>query len=290
MRDGWPSLTALYVALARGVATQDDELSRVCRDAVTAALLPRPLRSLLAATRDPTAARALRALSFGMYDHIALRTALIDQALTQALESGIDQVVLLGAGFDARAHRLEALVSANVFEVDHPDTQALKQAGAARLPILARQLHYVASDFERRSLKSTLADAGFDPTRRSVWIWEGVTMYLRRAAVIDALDTMTGLSREGSLLITTYLGPGLLASGGALGRLAGRTMRALAEPIQFTTTAEEFAELLAHARFQVLSDVAPKDAAPHYGIVALRPTTLTPKERIVVARKRGESA
>ena len=289
MRNGWPSLTALYVALARGVATQEDELSRVCQDAVTATLLPRPLRSLLTAARDPTAARVLRALSFGMYDHIALRTALIDRALTQALTDGIEQVVLLGAGFDARAHRLPALSTATVFEVDHPDTQALKQAGAARLPRLSRQLHYVASDFERRSLKTTLGDAGYDPSRRSVWIWEGVTMYLPRAAVVDALDTVTVLCPAGSLLIATYVGPELLASGGALGRLAHRAMRMLAEPIQFTTTAEEFAALLDAARFQVLSDVAPKDAAAHYGIVSTRPTTLTPKERIVVAKKRGES-
>lgn len=288
MREGWPSLTALYVAFARAVATEDRELARVARDSVGGTLLPRALRSVLDVARDPRAAGAMRALSLGLYDHIALRTALIDRALTQAVLEGIDQVALLGAGFDARAHRLEALAGATVFEIDHPNTQALKQTGAARLPIVARQLHYVASDFERRSLESALTDAGFDAAKRSIWVWEGVTMYLPRAAVIDALGTLGRLSAADSMLVTTYLTPELIAGGALLGKLALRIMRAIAEPVRFTAEAESFDALLAQANFQVLSDVAPRDAAAHYGIGNARPTTLTPKERIVVAKKRGE--
>ena len=61
------------------------------------------------------------------------RTRFIDDQLIEALQDGIDQIVLLGAGFDCRAYRLSGLEHTRVFEVDHPNTQAAKRRCMARI-------------------------------------------------------------------------------------------------------------------------------------------------------------
>jgi methyltransferase (TIGR00027 family) len=290
MRDDLPSVTAIYVAFARAFATHDAELSRACQDPHAAALLPRALLPLLQSARSgpaaPLVSFALRRLSLGLSDHLAIRTALIDAALAQGATSGIEQVVLLGAGLDARAHRCEALRSATVYEVDHPATQALKRDKARALPTAARALRYVPCDLAKAQPDGALRDAGFDAAQRTLWIWEGVTMYLPAAAVVDSLATIARLSAHESLLLATYLTPELVGGGELLGRLSVKLLGLVAEPIRFAATSERMGELLSSAGFSVLSDALPREAAPHFGIEVTRPSSLLPRERIVAAMKR----
>jgi methyltransferase (TIGR00027 family) len=299
MREDTPSLTAIYVAFARALATRDRELSRACSDPCAEALLPRPLVGLLEqAGKRPHLAEALRRLSLGLSDHLALRTALIDGAVEHAASlpmgtaaergaaGGVEQVVLLGAGLDARAHRMASLARTTVFEVDHPATQRFKRRRAQQLPIAAREVRYVPCDFQRTHLEDALAQLGFDPKVRTVWIWEGVTMYLPAGAVVESLTTIARLSAVDSVLIATYLTPQLVGGGALLGRWSAGFLGALAEPIRFMREPDELAELLGNAAFEVLSDALPSEAAPHFGVHVTRPTSLMPKERIVVAIKR----
>jgi methyltransferase (TIGR00027 family) len=294
MRDDLPSLTAIYVAFSRALATRNPELSQACSDPGAASLLPRALLPLLHSVESsPQASNALRRLSLGLQDHLALRTALIDSALSHGVEDHDGgahadrlQLVLLGAGLDARAHRLASLANVHVFEVDHPATQVLKQRKAAQLPVRARELTYVPCDFERTDLTSALRQARFDASAPSIWIWEGVTMYLPEAAVRDTLQRIAQLSAPDTLLIATYLTPELVTAGALLGRWAVKGLGLFAEPVRFTATAEQISELFAQYDFDVLSDAAPVEAAPHYNIEVKRPSTLMPKERIAVASRR----
>ncbi|MDB4987553.1 MAG: O-Methyltransferase [Myxococcaceae bacterium] len=295
MREDVPSLTAVYVTFMRALASRDPELSHACSDPYAEALLPRALLPLLhAAMRSPVLLDAARRATLGMCDHIALRTALIDAALEHALAEHaslpgcepVEQVVLLGAGFDARAHRMHSLKQAVVFEVDHPATQKVKQRKAKLLPIAAREVRYAPCDFHRTRIEDALALAGFEPARRSVWIWEGVTMYLPASAVADSLQTMARLSAAQSLLIATYLTPNRVAGGALLGRWSSQLLGVISEPIRFTQSPDELADLLARTALDVLSDVAPNDAAPHFGVHVKRPTSLMTTERILVATKR----
>jgi methyltransferase (TIGR00027 family) len=323
MREDTPSLTAVYVAFARALATRDRELSRACSDPCAEKLLPRALLPLLQrASASPTVRATLRRISLGMTDHIAMRTGLIDSAVdhatghssshggsaalarpgaraeagsraaeprasSQAGAHGIEQVVLLGAGLDARAHRLPSLANAVVFEVDHPATQKLKRKKAAALPRTAREVRYAACDFQDTHLSLALTNSGFNPRERSLWIWEGVTMYLPAAAVVDTLATIERHSAPDSVLVATYITPELVVGGSRLGHLSTLMLGVISEPIRFTRTPEDIEALLAHASFEVLSDALPVDAAAHYGVHVTRPTSLMPKERIVVAIKRG---
>jgi methyltransferase (TIGR00027 family) len=295
MRDDLPSVTAIYVAMARALASSNAELSKACQDPGAQVLLPSFLQPLLAlASAQPLASDLLRSLSLGLQDHLALRTALIDSAVSYGVEhhDGGDhadrlQLVVLGAGLDSRAHRLDALAKVRVFEVDHPATQKLKQAKAKSLPVRAKELRYVPCDFQRTDLTSALTQGGFDTSAPAIWIWEGVTMYLPEPAILDSLAQIGALSAKDGLLIATYLTPDVVTGGSLLGRWAAKGLGLISEPLRFTTPPEALARLLAAQGFDVLSDAAPVEAAPHYEIAVKRPSTLMPKERIVVAQKRA---
>src|SRR5262249_15373506 len=141
-------------------------------------------------------------------DVLVLRALAIDSVVTRALEAGCRQVVILGAGFDSRAHRMTALEAAHVFEVDHPATQREKRRCAADLARACCELTYVACDFERESLADCLNAAGHRTNEPTIWIWEGVTLYLSDDAIRTTLDTIAARSAARSTLVVEYHDPG----------------------------------------------------------------------------------
>jgi methyltransferase (TIGR00027 family) len=136
------------------------------------------------------------------------RTRFIDDALVAAIEAGCKQVVILGAGYDCRAHRIPALRAVEVFEVDRAKTQAVKRAR-----IGAREVHgalrYVAVDFAVDDLETSLTAAGWRLDEPTAFVWEGVTNYLSDAAVSKVLS-MVGKSATSGRLIFTYIHRGVL--------------------------------------------------------------------------------
>ncbi|MEI8259783.1 MAG: SAM-dependent methyltransferase, partial [Deltaproteobacteria bacterium] len=210
MDDRLPSLTALVVAFARAAYTSAPMALRVAPDPVARRLLP-PVISHLAwampfAWRAPRVTqRALQLLGLGFLDHVALRTAAIDAALTAAVVGGVAQVVILGAGLDARAYRMGELSGAVVFEVDHPSTQRYKRRHIAGIAPLAREVRFVTVDFERDDPGALLAASGHDASAATFWLWEGVTPYLRPAAIEATLAMIRARSAPGSIVALTYV-------------------------------------------------------------------------------------
>jgi methyltransferase (TIGR00027 family) len=122
-----------------------------------------------------------------------------------ALDKNFEQLVILGAGFDSRAYRMSRLRAIDVFEVDHPDTQAAKQAVLKRLfSALPKHVRFVAIDFKRDDLMSAMCLAGYRDLARTFILWEGVTNYLTDAAVDSTLRWCARAS-AGSLLLFTYV-------------------------------------------------------------------------------------
>jgi len=139
------------------------------------------------------------------------RTRLIDDYLSAALCAGIDQVVILGSGFDCRAYRLREMKEVHVFEVDYPITLLRKTNEMKRvLGALPSNLAYVSADFNTQSLGQIMRDSGFIANRRSFFIWEGVTNYLTGQAVGDALTYIGRETAPGSFIAFTYVHKGLL--------------------------------------------------------------------------------
>jgi methyltransferase (TIGR00027 family) len=159
----------------------------------------------------------------------------------------------LGAGLDARAHRLPGLGDVTVFEVDHPSTQSFKRRGAASLPLLSRELHYVATNFEGDDLTVALKAAGHDASTPSVFIWEGVVMYLSGAAVDATLGVLRERAAAGSTLAVTYVEP-VSAWGGLDGRALRHLLGSIREPVRTDWTPADARRHLALHGFDVTSD------------------------------------
>jgi methyltransferase (TIGR00027 family) len=121
-------------------------------------------------------------------------------------------LVILGAGYDARAYRFQALkTGVKVFEVDHPATQAVKLRKLAAI-LGARPAHvtFVPTDFDQETLAERLFASGYDGRRKTLFIWQGVTQYLTTQAVDDTLAFVAQHSGPGSGIIFDYMDATLL--------------------------------------------------------------------------------
>lgn len=139
--------------------------------------------------------------TLGLAGYVQARHRRLDELAQEAYGSGVRQVVLLGAGFDARPWRFgRAWVGARVYVVDHPSTARARRESMAHLGSPGVDQVEVEVDFGREDLGVRLLEAGFDPQAPGVFLWEGVSMYLSEAAVRTTLDTLARLSAPGSWL------------------------------------------------------------------------------------------
>jgi len=286
MRRSLPSITALVVAGARGLGSLRGAEAGEPLDPVARALLPWPLGATLsglerAAARWPGLVSVSAMASLGLVDHVVLRTLAIDQAVQHASVRGVRQLVILGAGLDARAHRMGCLGETTVFEVDYPSTQAYKQARAAHLPVEAARIERVPIDFEHERLRDGLARSSHDPSVPTCFIWEGVTMYLPRIATASTLADIGAASSSGSSLIVSYLTPEKVTAGSFIGPVADLIFRVLGEPLRGVMSTAELRELLASTGMLLASDSGPLDWARSFGY--RRRSLFTLSERIAIA-------
>ncbi|MDD2421034.1 MAG: class I SAM-dependent methyltransferase [Heliobacteriaceae bacterium] len=135
------------------------------------------------------------------------RSRYSEDSLENAVGQGVKQYVILGAGFDTFAlRRPEMLEKLQVFEVDHPLTQAFKRQRIAKAGWKPpAQLHFVPVDFEQESLAEALTRSSYDPQVPSFFSWLGVTYYLTREAIFATLRSIAKIAPSGSTVIFDYL-------------------------------------------------------------------------------------
>jgi methyltransferase (TIGR00027 family) len=137
-----------------------------------------------------------------MPDAMAARTRFFDTFFREATQGGIRQAVILASGLDARAYRLDWPAGMTVFEVDQPQVIAFKTAtltDLAATPTADRRT--VAIDL-RHDWPTALVEAGFNKSRPTAWIAEGLFGYLPPEAQDRLLDNISALSADGSRLAT----------------------------------------------------------------------------------------
>lgn len=133
------------------------------------------------------------------------RTRYIDDLLLQTVQHGVQQVIILGAGFDTRALRLPFLKQLPVIEIDHPNTAALKTTTLRALPgQIPANIRYLQIDFNTQSLEALLQEHQMDFNIPTTIIWEGVTNYLIQEA-IDHTFSILEKFIHGSYVIFTYV-------------------------------------------------------------------------------------
>ncbi len=226
MKEGTASRTA------RGVAAHRLEFDRVAAghgDPAADEALSRDVANGLTPRRDR------------IHERLRARTAFFDRVVVNALDRGITQVVTGGAGYDGRAFRY-ARPGVRWFEVDHPATQADKQARLARLGVDAAHVAFIPADFSANPVAAPLRAAGLDPALRALFLFEGVAVYLERPVTERVLAEFREVTTAGGLLAIS------VSSGTATAAARARFQERVAgigEPARSMLTPGEAAELLA---------------------------------------------
>ena len=187
MKTNEPSRTALMVARQRA-AHQVLDQGTILRDPFAMKILGEDEKDVLQfATQNPLG-------SIGRLFTTA-RSRIAEDGLSRAVERGIRQIVILGAGLDTFALRNpHGAPEIRIYEVDHPATQAWKCQRLAEAQIaLPLQLIFVPVDFERDDLGEKLVAAGFQQNSPAFFTWLGVVPYLTQDAIGRTLDYMSSI-------------------------------------------------------------------------------------------------
>lgn len=208
MRKNQTSLTAAGIAIARAVESEKPAGERICYDpyarqfvsAWMVRLMGLFIKSGYTELRGP-----------GVNGFLIARERYIDDVLQNFLKEGLQQLVILGAGYDSRAYRFDLPAGLKTFEVDHPVTQAEKvkkvELALGRLPA---HVTYIPIDFNLQNLSECLLPAGYNPDLVSLFIWQGVTMYLTADVIDDTLAFIVTNACHGSAVVFDYVYQALL--------------------------------------------------------------------------------
>ena len=199
MQPNGPSRTALMIARQRAVHQIVDHGS-ILYDPFAMKLLREDEKDVLQfANQHPLA-------SIGRL-FIAARSRIAEDALSNAVQRGIRQIVLLGAGLDTFALRNpHGALEVRLYEVDHPGTQAWKRELLVEAQItLPQELSFVPVDLERDDLGEMLVAAGFQQSEPAFFSWLGVMPYLTQNAIDRTLEYISSIQR--SELVFDYMEP-----------------------------------------------------------------------------------
>src|SRR5215467_967237 len=195
---------------------------------------------------------------------LAARTAFFDGQVTSAIEAGVDQVVILGAGYDDRSLRFRT-AGVSFFEVDHPDTQADKRArldtilAEGDLAGVAGRPVFVAADFGSDDVAAVLSAAGHDRERATLFLSEGLLVYLDQPTTVRFLSGVRAVAAAGSVLAASLsMHAEGIDSATVVARANARRRTAAAEPWRTILPVSGQIALLASADWEV---TAAADAA-----------------------------
>lgn len=263
MRSDCPSTTAYRTALRRAAHQLLDD-PKIFTDPLALRILGLESTPTIDLSQDwlsqTTLARVLRA-------SLAARSQFAEESILQAIAQGIEQVVILGAGLDTFAYRhAHQTVALQVFEIDHPTTQAWKHKqlllNEITIPI---NLRFVPLDFELSTLGEGLSRGGFDCNKSTLFSWLGVSMYLSPGAIDTTLACIASLP-IGSGIVFDYMIPPESMSDKARQVFMGLAKRVAdaGEPfVSFFNPAELAAKLCALG-FTHLTDLSPEEMDARY--------------------------
>lgn len=168
----------------------------------------RAVNPVAAASFDDDASALSWLMQAGAASPIVLgRARYAEELLERAIEKGVRQYVLLGAGLDTFAFRHpDLLADIHLFELDHPGTQDYKRRRLDELGWdLSNNLHFIPVDFTTTGMIDALQSSGFDAQIPAFFSWLGVTYYLTRNEVIATLRDIADISAPGSSVVFDYL-------------------------------------------------------------------------------------
>jgi methyltransferase (TIGR00027 family) len=202
-----PSETAMFAALRRAIAHKEFANETLGPDYLAEFFLPAHFRFFLRFKKIRSNTKEkLDGFLPGLNEYMIARTAYFDSLFLDALNNKIQQIVLLGAGYDSRAYRyVNSNHRTRVFELDIAPTQDRKRKclKAARIDI-PQQVRFVPINFNEESLRDVLEKAGYEHQEKTLFIWEGVSYYLDVESVDATLEFVSKYSHKDSVIAFDY--------------------------------------------------------------------------------------
>ena len=191
-----------------------------------------------------------------MVRYLAARTLFFDRVVVNALNREVTQVVVAGAGYDGRALRY-GKPGVTWYEVDHPDTQHDKRMRLHRLGIETPNVVFVPADFGDEGFADTILQRGYDASKPSLLLCEGVAVYLDPRVLGSLLRGLRLIASSGSRLAISFSVANVDSDSRTRFRLAAAAM---GEPARNVLTADDADALLTETRWAVTTSSAPAES------------------------------
>lgn len=264
---GKPSVSALEVTAYRAIGAKHRDPAIRNGDTLAERFLGPDEREVLknagsegvlrALTMDTDAAWASLGVRRPFAEGVHMRTRHIDEVFEDSVKAGATQAVILGAGLDSRAYRFQNILrNARVFEVDFPATQEYKKLRVREIVgSLPSYVSYVPIDFTKDDLATVLADAGYDASKKTIFVWEGVTFYIPEEAVDATLRFVARRSATGSRIVFDYFVRSALKAPSATLKDIMNRLEAVREPLIFGIPDNDRAGFITSRGLRIVSDV-----------------------------------
>ena len=198
---------------------------------------------------------------------VLVRARYMEDVLLEAVHRGVQQYVIIGAGLDTFAFRRHDLSSRlEVFEIDHPASQAFKRARMADAGLVApANLHCAAADLEQETVSAALSRTKYDPKAGSFFALPGVAMYLTRKALFDTLRSISRIAAHGSELVFDYFEPAAFAAQvSERVRLLLQRVRELGEPLRSGLDPTTLRQELSSLGLDLIEDLGPVEVQARF--------------------------
>jgi methyltransferase (TIGR00027 family) len=274
---GKPSVTALETTAYRAIGAKHPDPAMRNDDTLAEQFLGSDERAILKNEGSGNVIDALEMdteaawTSLGAFaTAVHVRTRHIDAVFSDGLATGASQAVILGAGLDSRAYRFSgSLRGVRVFEVDFPPSQEYKKKRVREIfGMLPSNVTYVPIDFAKEDLAAVLERAGYDPRKKTVVVWEGVSFYIPESAVTATLRFVASKAAPGSRIVFDYFLESALTSPFLVA--LNKRLSAMGEPIIFGIPDQDRRGFIERQGLMVAAEVGISELRSRYLPVRLR--------------------
>lgn len=259
-----PSKMAEGIAMQRFGESKKPEDERICYDPYAVHFISSKIIEF--GMKYPEEAKAAientERLFPGLSNSIMARVRYFDDFVKRSIEEGLEQLVILGAGYDTRAYRIKELENVKVFEIDHPNTQSFKIEKLKEIfGSTPGHVVYVPVDFETEKLGRKLLNNGYDKSKKTLFVMEGLVMYIPPKAVAEILIFIVENSGKGNAVIFDYY-PESVVDGTCkleIGTDIRNHLIQIGEPLQFGIKEAEIEDFLMQFGFSKIQNITSED-------------------------------
>lgn len=256
--------TAERVAILRAGESMKPDDKRICFDPYAIHFISPSI--LEWAAHNPEEVRSMQErtdrLVPGLDNSIITRVRYFDDFIIKSANEGLEQLVILGAGYDSRPYRIDGLKNIKIFEVDHPATQVEKIEKIKKIfGSLPGNVTYIATNLSTEDLGQRLLEKGYVRSLKTLFVMEGLLMYLSPDSVDEILFFIRNNSGKGSTILFDYY-PQSVVDGTSTqdaGRNIYNQLMQLGEPLRFGIDDEKVEEFLTDRGFSQARNVTSQD-------------------------------